>query len=66
MEREPERTSPANPRASSGGMSILLLAILVIVVALLLAWGLLRSDAGAPKPSATGNPPVMPAGSSSR
>jgi hypothetical protein len=64
MEREPDRTSPANPRTPSGGMSILLLSILVLVVGVLLAWGLLRSHPGAPTPTATGTPPVMPAGSS--
>jgi hypothetical protein len=64
MEREPDQSSPANPRVPSGGMSMLLLAILVLVVGVLLAWALLRSDPGAPKPAATGSPPVMPAGAS--
>ena len=64
MDREPDETSPANPRAPNGGFSILLLAILVLVVGVLLAWGLMRSDPGAPRPASTGNPPVMPAGAS--
>lgn len=66
MEREPDETNPANPRSPGGGTAILLLAILVLVVAVLLGWGLLRSDPGAPRPAATGNPPVQPAGAPGR
>ena len=64
MAREPDETNPANPRTPNGGTAMLVLVIFLIVVAGLLAWGFLRTGSGAPKPTASGTPAAMPAGSS--
>jgi hypothetical protein len=61
MDRDPDETSPANPRNPSGGLAMLLLAVLVIVIAALLAWALLGRSASAPTPAAAANPQAAPA-----
>jgi hypothetical protein len=62
MDREPDETSPASPRAPSGGIAMLLLIVLALVVAAFLAWALISRSASAPTPAATADPKVPPAG----
>jgi hypothetical protein len=52
--------SPANPRGR--GCSIMMLALLLLLIAALMAWGWLDSPPDAPQPSATAAPPAMPGG----